>query len=150
MLLGSNNLTYFCFSSNGQSASAIVSKTSGSFSRSSLYILQKLAMYCSPPLPTPPSLRTWRARTSPEKRSLWKSIAAVILEPARPMSFAQVGTDSFVASRTWPIMLSIRRFHNLVKMEVTYSVSGWRRSQLLGLGTRTSRHRRKQRLLLHR
>ena len=32
----SHSLTYFCFSSNGQSASAIVSKTSGSDSRSSL------------------------------------------------------------------------------------------------------------------
>jgi hypothetical protein len=94
--------THFCFSSKGQLGSAMVSKTVGSVSSSSLYIFQKEAKNCSPPAVAPPSSRTWRARISPEKRSLWKSMADVSFDPARPMCSAPFGTLSWVASRIWP------------------------------------------------
>jgi len=50
--------TNFCFSSNGQLGAAAVSNTAGSDSNSSLYTVQKLETYCSPPVSTPPSSRT--------------------------------------------------------------------------------------------
>lgn len=65
---------------------------------------------------------------SPENRSLWKSIAAVIFEPARPISLAQVGTVSLVASRTWPM----KKLCN-----VSASLKGWKHTQCL-VGIRIS------------